>query len=1148
MLYFVTQAQTVAPKGLFQPQPAMLFGTDSPFAAMELVRPESTPHPWGAAYAFARHLSGTPGTPHREKAQRMFDAYCLGLATGLLQLDTVPLPGTQVPGAEIHLNMVLAATSRFRGLSGLPPGVPQRELLVLIDPADPTAVPVAVYHPDMLFFPAAVRSNWPDDIIYEDGIREAALRLLVKDEFGLTIAAVVLDDLSALLRLIPAPTPGSPAPQYAWMDAANVLSGTVLQKTQGMHLPPAKGSNILPIGALAVSQDRSVFPAWQPRRVIRPELQALYIVSPGQPIPSTAVRKLDVAGNLSDQANNHLADGIKPAELVRDLGLPVIYGGSALDGGFYFIEDLPNNTGWDARPDPSKKWLSLTRGIGGCAVTIHIQVKCITLADVLCARIVVKRSGTGSPAVPDWPIRGGLVDLVEDCTLMVPAPGPTTKNAQYVVLFRNGQRVTCSPEIVDSIDPLVALWPDFVFPDWNLYRVYFSPKGAKSVHDWNLRVFYSAKDAAAADPQLTIDGAGSTGLYAVTDLKRRPAFVEILRVKPEEESLGIYRVPDPPTSRLHSQRPKQEERKLALDFGTSNTCAAYEFSRGNPGSRRGLSLTTEWVPVIGADLPATFTDAKFYDFAATDLKGLTEVPSELVAETLNVSQLLKDGTGLTLPRPEDPEEKMFGIISEGRLLSGFKWNDTKLIANEIIGASNLLIRDAASYYLKEVLQAACAQLVTQCRTLSILASYPAAFDEDQIVSYREALTEAITKVNELTGMQVSIEGYLDESTASIAARASANARYIMVIDVGGGTVDYGVSRGARAGQRGASSENDVSSMRFAGTHIIAEITRRAEALGLFGHGDQGNAMGDRVARIIRMSRSVRSWGSNNTGTRKRFWDELSRTIASPATGGFGGQAGASTARIGDLKIHAGSVIRNGLLAISYYGAVMLAARVFRDREELAAEVKGPVRVQVRFVGNGWSLIGLMDDTFPLWNVDSKSVEEDMARKDFMLCWESILQDFNGHAANKEPGSQIPDVQFGFERVRGKTETAIGLLAVTPKSELEIIKGRVLTEPIGVWLDVDDRPTGSDVPLQVSNLVVSPEPRFSVPRLMGMPEKLVAFLGGQGGEAAIRDAVTTTANTGQIISVAGNDTVLKASPLRRTLETLITKAYEREAVN
>ncbi len=169
MLYVQGQAWPASNvPGLFRPTRAQLHSAAVNLADLGNLRPEATPHPWGPAMAFSRHMSGNPQNaadqPAVELADGLLEMYLGGLLTGVLSLENVPYGGS-AGGTSIRLSEIIRKSAPFQPGCALPAGcvdvLNSIPVLVHRDPNGAASAVLAVFHPDCMFFPAAAVSAWP---------------------------------------------------------------------------------------------------------------------------------------------------------------------------------------------------------------------------------------------------------------------------------------------------------------------------------------------------------------------------------------------------------------------------------------------------------------------------------------------------------------------------------------------------------------------------------------------------------------------------------------------------------------------------------------------------------------------------------------------------------------------------------------------------------------------------------------------------------------------------------------------------------------------------------------------------------------------------------------------------------------------------
>jgi len=441
----------------------------------------------------------------------------------------------------------------------------------------------------------------------------------------------------------------------------------------------------------------------------------------------------------------------------------------------------------------------------------------LTLDDLFTPALAVFEDAaqcTGHPAG----LEGGLVPLTPLALLFLDAdslrqalrvpPGYTDTVVELTVRLQDTQgnpgtpcplRRTYSAEHVRRKNsPLVFLWPDFSANIWSHYYTF-------SWFDPDLR--YGANEP--LDPTSATAALGQ-GLAMAAGLDR--AFVESL-VQRRLSGTGdngtgkvIARTTAPPEALVCGggdagdeiagllllparRRPGKHERKaiIGVDFGTTNTCV-YSLSRAD-GMARPLTLKADrvWWPYRSAIESHLRTMELPYFFLPTHA---TNMPFRtLLYRTGNLrnAEPIRD---IRIVFPVDVMKTIMSLTEEGenRFYLDIKWADQD---------RNL----AMNMFMSQIVVMAMAEMVDDgfgLDQVQVRFSYPEAFTPDQVVAFRQALGNAMQRV-EMNAAFADVL-YPESVAASYYFR---NARQVIAnqpfvtIDVGGHTSDAAIWRGDR---------------------------------------------------------------------------------------------------------------------------------------------------------------------------------------------------------------------------------------------------------------------------------------------------------------------------------------------------------------
>jgi hypothetical protein len=383
----------------------------------------------------------------------------------------------------------------------------------------------------------------------------------------------------------------------------------------------------------------------------------------------------------------------------------------------------------------------------------------------------------------------------------------------------------CDPNAVSRTGSALKIWPNFKRPAWQDlttgkeysgwadYFVYFASSDIAIKTEW-LRIV-----GEKADQECRFDGSTPKGMVGFV-----PEVIEICAKGTRDGwstsrqyycSLKVELITLPAVSAAGNK-----PIRLAIDFGTSNTCFAYL----KPGSQ-GL-----WeAPVIlrMSDKTRTLVDGLQLesDLEHTWFPSLQEqelLPSELVFP--NDPQIVLSANNELMPILNYTIPPLKWRSQEQKLISsGFKWRQSTeppVLANRH--------QDLQKMYLAFALRLALAELVSSSDLLSSSAFHP--YKIDLFITYPLSMTEneyetllaSFDHIRELlssrTGIELEESATVDESYAGEIGTIASAAKFKVFVDVGGGTTD--VSLVEIDDMRASRDPKVVDSVRYAGNDFL----------------------------------------------------------------------------------------------------------------------------------------------------------------------------------------------------------------------------------------------------------------------------------------------------------------------------------------
>jgi hypothetical protein len=361
--------------------------------------------------------------------------------------------------------------------------------------------------------------------------------------------------------------------------------------------------------------------------------------------------------------------------------------------------------------------------------------------------------------------------------------------------------------------------------------------------------------------------------------------------------------------------------RVAVDFGTSNTCVCYivpgDAERGDAGDDRLepklLRLTNKTYEVVrGLQLSADPSNTWL-----PDLEGQDFIPSELV---------FRDDPQRVLAEAKPPRPVLDYTIpaarwrtgEEERICTGFKWKH----ATEP-PAVREQYRELQQMYLDLLLRMVVAELAASGGPLAgtevhpnkieLVYTYPLAMPKERWQALGRVLETVGQALHERTGVAVTVKAGVDESRAGEAAIKMQAEGQRIFMDIGGGTTDIAVIE-----QRAGAAKRElllVDSLRYAGNDFLAALSNDA----------RGGHISTRL--LIELQRRVRFF-------KRAALEDISV---------FGGSE--------ERKEDAQAALERFLLGMMQY----LARLIVLQLNTTGAEGR-PKKLHVFLLGNGWNFV------------------------------------------------------------------------------------------------------------------------------------------------------------------------------------------------
>jgi|GEM_PF-3033055 len=376
---------------------------------------------------------------------------------------------------------------------------------------------------------------------------------------------------------------------------------------------------------------------------------------------------------------------------------------------------------------------------------------------------------------------------------------------------------------------------------------------------------------------------------------------------------------------LHSYPPQtsapSHTLRVAIDFGTSNTCVCYVV----PGERGDASDNTH-TPKVLKLRSKNHEVVRGLQFGTSpeqlwvsDLEGQEFVPSELIfrdepRKVLNQQQPPQPILDYTIPASRWRKGE------EGRICAGFKWKHATEPGNV-----RERYEDLQRMYLGLLLRMVVAELVTgngplaetevHPNRIELIYTFPLAMPKERQQALGRVLESVGRLIHERTGVEMLVKVGIDESRAGEGGIKMQGEGQRIFIDIGGGTTDIAVIEQLNNVQNRQLLL--VDSTRYAGNDFLAALTQEAG----------GGHISTRP--LIELQRRVRF-------LRRSALEDISI---------FGG----SEAR----KEEAQATLESFLLGVSQYLARLIVLRLNSREQEDGAP---PKKLRLYLLGNGWNFV------------------------------------------------------------------------------------------------------------------------------------------------------------------------------------------------
>lgn len=467
------------------------------------------------------------------------------------------------------------------------------------------------------------------------------------------------------------------------------------------------------------------------------------------------------------------------------------------------------------------------------------QIKIIKDQDVRYEAVPVFRLANGQLSFPRWPVRKEFLQVIDLDVENVPKPELVNDRYSIDIYFKgrskpvplNLECVPVSPERQPMGDNAafegvnLTLWPNVPYKDWKRYflrfdcadehaRKLFTPARAINVFALAVGELPTDNNEEAPTPKWApVNAVASNGYTCYGCLESRPAYVAI---EFGNKSGGIWEVPPATDGRY----PPGLGTKIAIDFGTSNTCVAVVGEKDEPEF---IAIESCDLPIIqGAPLSTRLNFADTWPPRQGFGKKKALLPTELLTrEKLNEVRINVERIAHWRPVVD------YGVPSSGNqvefpedkhLIAEFKW-DERIQDNVLRPHAPEMQR----CYIEFTLLFALAQLARIRKVNSqvdVSFSYPLAFEQAQQESFVELLEEVVKAVSMMTGLKLTLNTPLLDEARAAASSLVTHGPACLYVDIGGGSSDIALDI-IRTDDKGESSiYKYIASFQYAGGALV----------------------------------------------------------------------------------------------------------------------------------------------------------------------------------------------------------------------------------------------------------------------------------------------------------------------------------------
>ena len=383
----------------------------------------------------------------------------------------------------------------------------------------------------------------------------------------------------------------------------------------------------------------------------------------------------------------------------------------------------------------------------------------------------------------------------------------------------------------------LVLWPKIDYAAWRRYFVRFGWVGKSSDiinENREVGVWAHACDELNKKAEerkwmplstMTTDKTGG-----VACVEGRPDWIAIEFKDSRGETVGggLWRIPVPHNGSFPSLG---DSTVLGVDFGTSNTCLAWQTTQGHEMMQ--IESGDDFI-IEGSDLPRDLEYPDTWLPRRGFGRNHSLIPSELlmqkrIGELRNYRRVEDWKPVVDYSIPSSGVESRFK--EEDYVIADFKWQP--MIRDQWLKGQSM---DLQKRYLELVLLLGLAQLAKDDKldsSATVKFSYPLAFDEEAQGNLVTVVKAVATSVQKQTGVNVEIDiptrdGKevipIDEARAAArsAAPAGPDVKTCLYVDIGGGSTDIALLE-LRAGGRQQDRYSFICSFQYAGGALASAL-------------------------------------------------------------------------------------------------------------------------------------------------------------------------------------------------------------------------------------------------------------------------------------------------------------------------------------